>query len=49
VPGGVPYVRRADGWAEKPVAMLAPEVIAAIRQRLDPVTGNFIPPTPPKP
>jgi hypothetical protein len=46
VPGGTPYQRRADGWAEKPVAMLKPGVIAAIRQRLDPATGNFIPPKP---
>jgi len=49
VPGGLPYHRRADGWAEKPVAMLGPGVIAAIRQRLDPATGNYIPAGQPKP
>ncbi len=43
VPGGIPYQRRADGWAEKPVSMLAPAVIDAIRHRLDPSTGNYIP------
>ena len=48
VSGGVTYQRRADGWAEKPVAMLSPAVIATIKQRLDPATGNFIPPTQPK-
>ncbi len=47
--GGVTYQRRADGWAEKPVAMLSPDVIAAIQQRLDPSTGNYIPPGQPKP
>ena len=49
VPGGAPYQRRADGWAEKPVAMLTPGIIAAIRQRLDPATGNYIPSGQPKP
>lgn len=50
VRGATTYRRRADGWAEKPVAMLAPEVIATIRQRLNPATGDFIPPAaPPKP
>lgn len=49
VPGNVSYQRRADGWAEKPVAMLAPAVIAAIRQRLDPATGDYLPASQPKP
>lgn len=49
VPSAITYQRRADGWAEKPVAMLSPAVIAAIRQRLDPATGAFIPPSQPKP
>ena len=49
VPGGATYQRREDGWAEKPVAMLTPDLIAAIRQRLDPATGNYIPPAQPKP
>lgn len=49
VPSGITYQRRADGWAEKPVAMLSPGTIAAIRQRLDPATGAFIPPSQAKP
>lgn len=48
VPGKFTYERRADGWAEKPVEMLAPDVITAIRQRLDPTTGNYIPAGQPK-
>lgn len=49
VPGGATYQLRADGWAEKPVVMLAAGIVAVIRQRLDPATGNFIPPGQPKP
>jgi RNA polymerase sigma factor (sigma-70 family) len=48
VRGGATYQRRADGWGEKPVAMLAPAVLGAIRQRLDPATGDYIPPAPPR-
>lgn len=48
VPGSIPYHRRADGWAEKPVAMLKPAIIAAIQQRLDPATGDYLPAVPPK-
>jgi len=49
LPGSMTYQRRADGWAEKPVAMLNPAIVAAIQQRLDPATGNYIPADRPKP
>lgn len=49
LPGSVSYQRRADGWAEKPVALLNPAIVAAIQQRLDPATGNYIPAGGPRP
>ncbi len=38
------YVRRADGWALKPVSLADPAIVALALSRLDPVTGNPLQP-----
>jgi RNA polymerase sigma factor (sigma-70 family) len=50
VPSEVTYQRRDDGWAEKPISLLNAHLVPLVRARLDPVTGNYIPPdkTPPR-
>ena len=38
------YVRRPDGWALKPVSLKDDKVVMLAQSRLDPVTGDIVPP-----
>jgi hypothetical protein len=42
--GGETYRLRPDGWAPKPFSLLKPEVLQVVRARIDPLTGDFLPP-----
>lgn len=42
--GSDTFVRRAEGWTGKPVDFLRPDIVQAVGERIDPSTGNFIPP-----
>jgi RNA polymerase sigma factor (sigma-70 family) len=44
LPGNDTFKLRDDGWAMKPIAILKPTILDAVRQRLDPATGAFVPP-----
>lgn len=42
----VPLALRSDGWADRPQSLTKPDTIAALQGRLDPATGDFVPPPP---
>jgi hypothetical protein len=42
--GGDTYNLGAAGWARKPIPLLQPKILQGLRERLDPVTGDFVPP-----
>lgn len=41
--GGATYLQRVDGWAEKPFPMLKPSLLQAVHDRIDPLSGDFVP------
>ncbi|MES2697526.1 MAG: sigma-70 family RNA polymerase sigma factor [Verrucomicrobiota bacterium] len=43
------YQQRAGGWGIKAVEMLGTNVLQAVRERLDPATGNYVGPKTPPP
>ena len=49
IPGGDTYARRADGWAVSPISLRNAVVLKTVLERLDPATGDFIPPKTPMP
>ena len=49
IPGGDTYARRADGWAPSPIPLRNAAVLKTVLERLDPATGDFIPPKTPAP
>jgi RNA polymerase sigma factor (sigma-70 family) len=49
IPGGDTYARRADGWASSPLSLRNAAILKTVLERLDPATGDFIPPKTPAP
>lgn len=49
VVGGETMRLRADGWAMKPLSLVQPDLLRIVRERIDPATGDFVPPRAPAP
>lgn len=44
IPGGDFYTVGPDGWGMRPFALTNPDIVQALQERIDPVTGDFHPP-----